>query len=182
MQYSPSISSCGQPPLSLLYMAESDQGSLDDEIPSSPALCLFMVIHHHCTRCEMNICAYISFILQFSFEQWLYVRFPGRSQKKIWVVSFVVSTALVLTPAPVIELRYYTTPFFLLFLHSHTNSNTKLQFIGVFYVLQISSQCSCFCFDRSIGIMSLGFRGLYGSLVTFENILGCYHAWHSLCQ
>jgi len=81
-----------------------------------------------------SVCAYISFILQFSFEQWLYVRFPGRSQKKIWVVSFVVSTALVLTPAPLIELRYYTTPFFLLFLHSHINSNTKLQFIGVFYV------------------------------------------------
>lgn len=58
----------------------------------------------------------------------------GKSHKKILVLSFVVATALVLVPTPLIEFRYYTTPFFLLFLHSQINDSTKLFFIGALYV------------------------------------------------
>lgn len=59
----------------------------------------------------------------------------GKAQKKIWVVSFILSTALVLVPAPLIEFRYYTIPFFFLFLHSHVDSDIKLLLIGLLYVL-----------------------------------------------
>ncbi|ONK62262.1 uncharacterized protein A4U43_C07F2030 [Asparagus officinalis] len=58
----------------------------------------------------------------------------GKSQTKIWVVSFIVATALVLVPAPLVEFRYYTTSFLVLFLHSQIDDSTKLLFTGAIYV------------------------------------------------
>lgn len=43
----------------------------------------------------------------------------GKIQRKIWVLGFFLATAAVLVPAPLIEFRYYTIPFFFVILHSH---------------------------------------------------------------
>lgn len=59
----------------------------------------------------------------------------GKVQRKIWVFLFICTTALVLIPAPLIEFRYYTIPFFVLFLYSEVEDNMKLVFIGFLYVL-----------------------------------------------
>lgn len=133
LQYSPSISSCWQPALPILFMAEGHPSSLDDEISSGPVLCLFMDLHHQRIRSVQHL-----YLRQFLYPifNWIttcWYSFTGKSQKKMWVLSFVVATALVLVPAPLIEFRYYTTPFFLLFLHSQISDGTHLLFIGALY-------------------------------------------------
>jgi hypothetical protein len=47
-----------------------------------------------------------------------YLSTAAKSQTRIWVLSFVLSVALVLVPAPLVEFRYYTIPFVILVLHS----------------------------------------------------------------
>lgn len=58
----------------------------------------------------------------------------GKSQRKIIVVLFITTTALVLIPAPLIEFRYYTIPFFFLFFLSQNDANMKLVFVGALYI------------------------------------------------
>ncbi|KAI5325615.1 PREDICTED: dol-P-Glc Glc(2)Man(9)GlcNAc(2)-PP-Dol [Prunus dulcis] len=55
-------------------------------------------------------------------------------QRKIWVLAFFLATAAVLVPAPLIEFRYYTIPFFFLMLHSHTDDYRSLLFTGFLYI------------------------------------------------
>jgi len=57
----------------------------------------------------------------------------GKSQTRIWVLSFVLSVALVLVPAPLVEFRYYTIPFVILVLHSPAIGNGKLLAMGSLY-------------------------------------------------
>lgn len=57
----------------------------------------------------------------------------GKSQTRIWVLSFVLSVALVLVPAPLVEFRYYTIPFVILVLHSPSIGNGKLLAMGSLY-------------------------------------------------
>ncbi|XP_020103722.1 dol-P-Glc:Glc(2)Man(9)GlcNAc(2)-PP-Dol alpha-1,2-glucosyltransferase isoform X1 [Ananas comosus] len=57
----------------------------------------------------------------------------GESQKRAWVLSFVLCVALVLIPAPLIEFRYFTIPFFLLILHSPATENSKWLVLGLLY-------------------------------------------------
>ncbi|OVA06260.1 Glucosyltransferase Alg10 [Macleaya cordata] len=47
----------------------------------------------------------------------------GKVQKKIWVLLFFLASAGVLIPAPLIEFRYYTIPFYFLVLHSPIDDN-----------------------------------------------------------
>ncbi|CAL8165216.1 unnamed protein product [Prunus armeniaca] len=58
----------------------------------------------------------------------------GKFQRKIWVLAFFLATAAVLVPAPLIEFRYYTIPFFFLMLHSHTDDYQSLLFTGFLYI------------------------------------------------
>jgi len=58
----------------------------------------------------------------------------GKSQTRVWVLSFVLSVALVLVPAPLIEFRYYTIPFVILVLHFPVIDNGKLLALGLLYV------------------------------------------------
>ncbi|KAL6277898.1 hypothetical protein ACE6H2_021499 [Prunus campanulata] len=58
----------------------------------------------------------------------------GKFQRKISVLAFFLATAAVLVPAPLIEFRYYTIPFFFLMLHSHTNDYRSLLFTGFLYI------------------------------------------------
>nr|GMC79041.1 dol-P-Glc:Glc(2)Man(9)GlcNAc(2)-PP-Dol alpha-1,2-glucosyltransferase isoform X1 [Ipomoea batatas] len=57
-----------------------------------------------------------------------------KSQKKIWVVAYFLATAATLVPAPLIEFRYYTIPFFFLILHSHVNDDRSWILMGLLYV------------------------------------------------
>ncbi|KAM5560110.1 dol-P-Glc:Glc(2)Man(9)GlcNAc(2)-PP-Dol alpha-1,2-glucosyltransferase [Rosa sericea] len=57
----------------------------------------------------------------------------GKVQRKIWVLAFFLATAAVLVPAPLIEFRYYTIPFFFLILHSHDNDYQSWLVTGLLY-------------------------------------------------
>ncbi|XP_062184698.1 dol-P-Glc:Glc(2)Man(9)GlcNAc(2)-PP-Dol alpha-1,2-glucosyltransferase isoform X2 [Phragmites australis] len=57
----------------------------------------------------------------------------GKSQTRVWVLSFVLSVALVLVPAPLVEFRYYTIPFVILVLNSPVIGNGKLLALGSLY-------------------------------------------------
>ncbi|WOL08428.1 hypothetical protein Cni_G17181 [Canna indica] len=59
----------------------------------------------------------------------------GKCQSRIWVFSYVVATALVLVPAPLIEFRYYTIPFYLLALHSRIGKTKSWILIGTLYAI-----------------------------------------------
>ncbi|PIA46391.1 hypothetical protein AQUCO_01500133v1 [Aquilegia coerulea] len=66
---------------------------------------------------------------------WLFIfNILGKVQKKVWVVIFVLACAAVLIPAPLIEFRYYTIPFFFLILHTHINENRSWLLMGFIYV------------------------------------------------
>nr|XP_019705141.1 dol-P-Glc:Glc(2)Man(9)GlcNAc(2)-PP-Dol alpha-1,2-glucosyltransferase isoform X2 [Elaeis guineensis] len=58
----------------------------------------------------------------------------GKARNRIWVFSFFISCALVLVPAPLIEFRYYTIPFFFLILHSQVTDYVRWLTICTLYV------------------------------------------------
>ncbi|XP_038985214.1 dol-P-Glc:Glc(2)Man(9)GlcNAc(2)-PP-Dol alpha-1,2-glucosyltransferase isoform X3 [Phoenix dactylifera] len=58
----------------------------------------------------------------------------GKAQNRIWVFSFFISCALVLIPAPLIEFRYYTIPFYFLILHSQVTDYDQWLTVGTLYV------------------------------------------------
>ncbi|XP_030975671.1 dol-P-Glc:Glc(2)Man(9)GlcNAc(2)-PP-Dol alpha-1,2-glucosyltransferase-like isoform X3 [Quercus lobata] len=58
----------------------------------------------------------------------------GRVQRKIWVLAFFLATAAVLVPAPLIEFRYYTIPFYFIVLHSHINDYQSWLLMGLLYL------------------------------------------------
>uniref|UniRef100_A0ACD5V4T7 Uncharacterized protein n=1 Tax=Avena sativa TaxID=4498 RepID=A0ACD5V4T7_AVESA len=57
----------------------------------------------------------------------------GKSQTRVWVLSFVSSVALVLVPAPLIEFRYYTIPLVIVVLNSPVIGNGTLLALGSVY-------------------------------------------------
>ncbi|XP_012091633.1 dol-P-Glc:Glc(2)Man(9)GlcNAc(2)-PP-Dol alpha-1,2-glucosyltransferase isoform X2 [Jatropha curcas] len=59
----------------------------------------------------------------------------GKIRQKIWVLAYFLATAAVLVPAPLIELRYYTIPFYFLMLHSNVNNKQSLIIMGLMYVV-----------------------------------------------
>ncbi|GLT89584.1 hypothetical protein SLE2022_075620 [Rubroshorea leprosula] len=66
----------------------------------------------------------------------------GKYQRKIWILIYILATAAVLVPAPLIEFRYYTIPFFFLMLHSHVDSYLSLLLLGILYtVLNVFTMC-----------------------------------------
>ncbi|XP_057741737.1 dol-P-Glc:Glc(2)Man(9)GlcNAc(2)-PP-Dol alpha-1,2-glucosyltransferase isoform X1 [Arachis stenosperma] len=58
----------------------------------------------------------------------------GRFQRKIWVLAYFLATAAVLVPAPLIEFRYYTIPFYFLVLHSNFQDSGKWFLTGILYI------------------------------------------------
>ncbi|KAF8702946.1 hypothetical protein HU200_032450 [Digitaria exilis] len=69
----------------------------------------------------------------YMFSWFSIINILGKSQTRIWVLSFVLSVALVLVPAPLVEFRYYTIPFVILVLHSPVIGNSKLLALGLLY-------------------------------------------------
>ncbi|KAL5716684.1 dolichyl-P-Glc:Glc2Man9GlcNAc2-PP-dolichol alpha-1,2-glucosyltransferase [Ranunculus cassubicifolius] len=58
----------------------------------------------------------------------------GRVEKKIWTMIFFVACAATLIPAPLIEFRYYTIPFYFLILHSRIDDTKSWALMGLMYV------------------------------------------------
>ncbi|KAL1330743.1 hypothetical protein AAHE18_12G132000 [Arachis hypogaea] len=58
----------------------------------------------------------------------------GKFQRKIWVLAYFLATAAVLVPAPLIEFRYYTIPFYFLVLHSNFQDSEKWFLTGILYI------------------------------------------------
>ncbi|XP_076957610.1 dol-P-Glc:Glc(2)Man(9)GlcNAc(2)-PP-Dol alpha-1,2-glucosyltransferase-like [Bidens hawaiensis] len=57
----------------------------------------------------------------------------GKVQKKVWVLAYFLATAAALVPAPLIEFRYYTIPFFFLIIHSHITNDRAWFLMGYLY-------------------------------------------------
>ncbi|PKA61908.1 alpha-1,2-glucosyltransferase [Apostasia shenzhenica] len=63
------------------------------------------------------------FLVPLYIYSWVFIiNMLGKTQRKIWVLLFFIASAMVLIPAPLIELRYYTIPFYLLILNSHVDN------------------------------------------------------------
>ncbi|CAN4116084.1 unnamed protein product [Withania somnifera] len=58
----------------------------------------------------------------------------AKSQRKTWILVYFLATAATLIPAPLIEFRYYTIPFFFLILHSHVDDDRSWLLMGILYV------------------------------------------------
>ncbi|KAJ4842680.1 hypothetical protein Tsubulata_014902 [Turnera subulata] len=58
----------------------------------------------------------------------------GKGRQRIWVLAYFLATAAVLVPAPLIEFRYYSLPFFFLMLHSHISDGQSL-LLGLAYMI-----------------------------------------------
>ncbi|CAI9780123.1 unnamed protein product [Fraxinus pennsylvanica] len=56
-----------------------------------------------------------------------------KSQQKIWTLAYFLASAATLIPAPLIEFRYYTIPFFFFILHSNINKKSWL-LLGILYL------------------------------------------------
>ncbi|KAJ3676673.1 hypothetical protein LUZ60_004085 [Juncus effusus] len=57
----------------------------------------------------------------------------GKENKRIWILSYILSVALVLVPAPLIEFRYFTIPLILSFVHSPIMSDFNILILGFIY-------------------------------------------------
>lgn len=57
-----------------------------------------------------------------------------KTQRKIWVIAYFLASAATLIPAPLIEFRYYTIPFFFLVLHSHVDDTIGWLLLGLLYI------------------------------------------------
>ncbi|XP_048230999.1 dol-P-Glc:Glc(2)Man(9)GlcNAc(2)-PP-Dol alpha-1,2-glucosyltransferase isoform X2 [Ricinus communis] len=70
----------------------------------------------------------------------------GKSRQKMWVLAFFLATAAVLVPAPLVEFRYYTIPFYFLMLHSNISDNQSLILMGLTYFVINSFTMMMFLF------------------------------------
>ncbi|GAB4833806.1 hypothetical protein Ancab_032055 [Ancistrocladus abbreviatus] len=58
----------------------------------------------------------------------------GKACKRIWVLAYFLACAAVLVPAPLIEFRYYTIPFYIFMLHSQIDEDRKHIFMAILYI------------------------------------------------
>ncbi|RDX94226.1 Dol-P-Glc:Glc(2)Man(9)GlcNAc(2)-PP-Dol alpha-1,2-glucosyltransferase [Mucuna pruriens] len=58
----------------------------------------------------------------------------GKFRSKIWVLAYFLATVAVLVPAPLIEFRYYTIPFYFLVLHCDNRDHRSWLLTGTLYM------------------------------------------------
>lgn len=65
------------------------------------------------------------------------LHFPstGKNRSRIWVLAYFLACAAVLVPAPLIEFRYYTIPFFIFMLNCGIDDISKWIFSAILYVI-----------------------------------------------
>lgn len=59
----------------------------------------------------------------------------GKARSRIWVLAYFLACAAVLVPAPLIEFRYYTIPFFIFMLNCGNDETSKWLLTGTLYVV-----------------------------------------------
>lgn len=60
------------------------------------------------------------------FWFWKWVLVAGRTQGRLWILVFCLGIMGVLVPAPLLEFRYFTIPFFLIALHTKIPEEIEL--------------------------------------------------------
>lgn len=58
----------------------------------------------------------------------------AKTRPKIWVLAYILASAATLIPAPLIEFRYYTIPFFFFALHAHVDNQYSWLLMGMLYI------------------------------------------------
>lgn len=75
-------------------------------------------------------------LVPFYVYSWLSIfNILGKVKRKIWVLVYFLACGAVLVPAPLIEFRYYTIPFYFLVLHSHINDTRSWLLMGIIYIV-----------------------------------------------
>eukprot|EP01018_Ginkgo_biloba_P033069 Gb_34009 [translate_table: standard] len=74
-------------------------------------------------------------ILLSIYSWWSIFYTLGKSRKKSWLLVYFFAAAGVLVPAPLIEFRYYTIPFYFIILHAQIEEDRTWILIGMQYVV-----------------------------------------------
>lgn len=121
--------------LNLNYDIDTDQSALS--IVPQPQSFLFC----ESTKTKMSLQPFVN-------DQFKHVTsyFSGKEQKSIWVLSYFISVALVLVPAPLIEFRYFTIPLVLLIIHSPIMSGRNLLLLSFVYAVVNALTMALFLF------------------------------------
>lgn len=64
--------------------------------------------------------------------------FPGKNERKLWILVLFVGIGGVIVPAPLIEFRYYTIPVYLIALHcgmGQEHEDLKSLLVALIYVV-----------------------------------------------
>ncbi|XVF08088.1 hypothetical protein REPUB_Repub06bG0195800 [Reevesia pubescens] len=73
-------------------------------------------------------------LVPFYVYSWFSIfRLLDKTQRRIWVLAYFLATSAVLIPAPLIEFRYYTIPFYFFMLHTSINDTRSWLLMGVLY-------------------------------------------------
>lgn len=68
------------------------------------------------------------------YSWWSIFNTLGKSRQKVWIIIFFFAAAGVVVPAPLIEFRYYTIPFYFIILHAEIDDRCWI-LIGMQYII-----------------------------------------------
>ncbi|TYJ19086.1 hypothetical protein E1A91_A09G167600v1 [Gossypium mustelinum] len=86
-------------------------------------------------------------LVPFFVYSWLSIfRLLGKTRRRIWTLVYFFATSAVLIPAPLIEFRYYTIPFYFFILHSSINDSQSWLLIGILYTVLNAFTMTMFLF------------------------------------
>ncbi|GMI96513.1 homolog of yeast ALG10 [Hibiscus trionum] len=75
-------------------------------------------------------------LVPFYVYSWFSIfRLLDKSRRRIWILVYFFATSAVLIPAPLIEFRYYTIPFYFFVLHTNINHSRSWLLIGILYTV-----------------------------------------------
>ncbi|KAE8689775.1 Actin 3 [Hibiscus syriacus] len=86
-------------------------------------------------------------LVPFYVYSWFSIfRLLDKTRRRIWILVYFVATSSVLIPAPLIEFRYYTIPFYFLILHTNINDSRSWLLIGILYTILDAFTMTMFLF------------------------------------
>ncbi|KAL4284362.1 hypothetical protein GQ457_16G022710 [Hibiscus cannabinus] len=75
-------------------------------------------------------------LVPFYVYSWFSIfRLLDKTRRRIWILAYFFATSAVLIPAPLIEFRYYTIPFYFFILHTDIDNRRSLLLIGILYTI-----------------------------------------------
>ncbi|GMI71311.1 homolog of yeast ALG10 [Hibiscus trionum] len=75
-------------------------------------------------------------LVPFYVYSWFSIfRLMDKTQRRIWILVYFFATSAVLIPAPLIEFRYYTIPFYFFILHTNNNDCRSWLLMGILYTI-----------------------------------------------